>query len=256
MEDDEGRLFTRSWTTEGKLGISLVLARVDGAVRVITAKREALVAVNGCRINVETPEDFAALVLRLSLERPISLAFERLPRTDAAALREYERRASELLDGKAAYNASILRARGVGGEEDVAAALLLLRKSANLGVVRAQLQLARLYSTGRGGVKRDEDEAVRWYCQAAKLGSADAFYELGLLYDKHEQLWCFFKAAKLGHAKAQDLVSELAEPLLLDEDPPFDFWHASDPPVEDPPDHHDPPRVKEEEEEEEDFATF
>lgn len=215
---------------EGRLGMKLVLALVESKPAVVVESVEAWCACNWLQANdilqavnsekVECADDahFAALVARIATsERPILLTFERRrrPRTDAKALEEYERRCENDLDGKAAYNASILRARGLGCEkDDVAAALLLLRKSASLGVPRAQIQLANLYASGKGGVKTDHDEAFRWYSEAATHNEPEALYELGNIYaergapdadrpDQSEALWCYFRASKLGHEKAR-----------------------------------------------------
>jgi len=123
------------------------------------------------------------------------------------ALREYERREE---DGRAAFNASLLRANGLGGARDTAAAVLLLRKAASLGVVRAQLALGGLYLRGRGGVAADGDEAFRWFSHAAKQRDADALYELGKCHaagvgtdrDAAAARWCWRRAARAGHARA------------------------------------------------------
>jgi len=105
----------------------------------------------------------------------------------------------------------MLRANGVGGAEDRAAALLLLRKSAALGVVRAQVALARLYLQGSGGVKKDDDEAFRWFAAAAESRDADALFELGRCHrrgigcrvDLAAARWCFDAAVSAGGGKAE-----------------------------------------------------
>lgn len=235
MEASAEGAFTYTFQ-EQKLGFRLVLAIVNAEARAVVDKvletcpctaleeRDVLLEVNGERVDAKTAASFEVLVAHIAeLERPLELTFahSKRPRTDAVALKEYERRTEVDLDGKAAYNASILRARGLGCDnQDLAAALLLLRKSAALGVARAQLQLARLYATGKGGVRRDDDEAFRWYDMAAKQDDPDALYHLGCFYeegrgtlkDESEALWCFFRASKAGHEKsklaAQAIVSK------------------------------------------------
>lgn len=228
--------------TEQRLGLSLVLSRTVDAETVVVVDNikawcacaelrvgDALVSIDGQEVaKIDDESKFQELVAWISgRPRPMELEFkrstrQRAPRTDAVALREYERRCEAELDGKAAYNASILRARGLGGKaDDVAAALLLLRKSASLGVVRAQLQLAKLYATGRGGVKRDADEAFRWYSEAAAQNDPEALYSLGCIYadtgapdakpDDSEALWCFFRAAKLGRTDAQQAAERIVQ---------------------------------------------
>ena len=53
--------------------------------------------------------------------------------------------------------------------------------AAEQGDTRAQFDLGRRYSTGRG-VPRDDAEAVRWFQQAAERGHFSAQFELGLRY--------------------------------------------------------------------------
>lgn len=228
--------------TEERLGLSLVLSRTVDAKTVVVVDNvkawcacaqlnvgDALVSIDGQEVaNIDDESKFQELVAWISgRPRPMELEFtrrtkQRAPRTDAIALREYERRCEAELDGKAAYNASILRARGLGGKaDDVAAALLLLRKSASLGVVRAQLQLAKLYATGRGGVKCDADETFRWYSEAATQNDPEALYRLGCIYadtgapdgqpDDSEALWYFFRAAKLGRTDAQQAAERIVQ---------------------------------------------
>mmetsp|Transcript_16952 Transcript_16952/g.21967 ORF Transcript_16952/g.21967 Transcript_16952/m.21967 type:complete len:367 (+) Transcript_16952:55-1155(+) len=225
---------------QGRLGVKLILAKnpknakyvvvVEAVLESCPHKDSIKIGDILCQINKEDVHcvdetSFSALIARLThRDEAVELSFFRIkngrrPRIDEAALLEYEARA-QADDGKAAYNASMLRANGLGArKEDVAAALLYLRKSAQLGVVRAQLQLARLYANGRGGVKKDIDEAFRWFSAAADAGDAEALYHLGHAYqfglgtdcDLHQALFCFFRSAKLGHEKAdlraRDLVA-------------------------------------------------
>ena len=74
-----------------------------------------------------------------------------------------------------------------------------------------------MFSTGRGGVMRDETEASRWWIKAAELGNADAQNDVGLMFfngraviDNPLQMasWCR-KAATLGVADAQVYLGDL-----------------------------------------------
>lgn len=96
--------------------------------------------------------------------------------------------------------------------------MLLLRKAASLGVVRAQLQLGDLYLAGRGGVAADRDEAFRWYAVAARGGDAEALYQLGKCHrrglgappDAAAALLCWTRAAAAGHGRARKRAGKLA----------------------------------------------
>jgi TPR repeat protein len=57
------------------------------------------------------------------------------------------------------------------------------RKAANRGHSGAQLNLGRMYDTGRG-VPQDDPEAAKWFCLAAERGDAEAQFNLGRLYDE------------------------------------------------------------------------
>ncbi|KAJ1455025.1 hypothetical protein M885DRAFT_520957 [Pelagophyceae sp. CCMP2097] len=227
--------------TERRLGLKLVLARVAGRERVVVEETlrcdarilptDELVSIDGIPVGAVTADAFAAFTAALGRRnRPLQLTFSpgadrdvalqaqllaQAKSTSAAALGRYEKRDD---DGKAAFNAAMLRANGAGGKDaDRVAALQLLRKAASLGVVRAQAQLGSLYATGRGGVKRDDEEAMRWFTAAAQTGDAESLYALGTLchlglgtqQDDAAALWHWTKAANMGHHKAQDKAREL-----------------------------------------------
>lgn len=133
---------------------------------------------------------------------------------DVATL-EHAEEAAQRGDGRSAFTASLMRARGVGCEPDRGLALKWLEKAASLGVVKAQTQLAYLYSTGRGGAARDEAEALRWYAEAAEGGDAEALYKLGVRlrdkdYEKALQYW--ERAAAAGHVKAAERLRSAPRP--------------------------------------------
>ena len=112
-------------------------------------------------------------------------------------------------DVHAAFNASLMYARGVGCARDRPLALRYLTQAAEGDVVAAQAQLAYLYGTGRGGVEgRDASEAFRWYERAAAGGDVESLYKLGSLHrrgegtpkDDDRALECWSRAAALSTA--------------------------------------------------------
>ncbi|MDI9409868.1 MAG: tetratricopeptide repeat protein [Candidatus Pacebacteria bacterium] len=102
---------------------------------------------------------------------------------------------------------------GVRGLPDFPAVL----KAAHRGNTIALYYGGIMFSTGRGGVMRDEVEASQWWKKSAELGNADAQNDLGLMYfngraviDNPLQIasWCR-KAASLGIADAQVYLGDL-----------------------------------------------
>lgn len=65
-------------------------------------------------------------------------------------------------------------------------ALKRLRQMANLGSCDASYQLGKLYQNGGESVAKDSAEALRWYLKASDGGSHDAMFELGNMYAKGE----------------------------------------------------------------------
>ncbi len=89
---------------------------------------------------------------------------------------------------------------------------------AEQGDVTSQLKMATLYSTGFSNketkfrLKKDRAAAFKLYNQAAEQGSAEAMFELGLIYgsgqegvkrDPEKARELYLKAANQGNAKAQ-----------------------------------------------------
>jgi hypothetical protein len=94
-------------------------------------------------------------------------------------------------------------------------AAALLRQSADLGEVRAMLELAEGLRDGEGMTKNPA-EAVRWFQKAAQTGNASAMVELGAMYilgdgiktDNEEAVRWFQRAADHGNpAGMYDLAS-------------------------------------------------
>jgi uncharacterized protein len=83
----------------------------------------------------------------------------------------------------ALYSIGQRYSRADGVPQDYERASFLLRRSAELGDDRAQLELGNLYSEGKG-VSQDYALAVVWYRKAAEQGNSWAQYFLGDLYEK------------------------------------------------------------------------
>jgi len=88
--------------------------------------------------------------------------------------------------------------------------LLSVLKAADQGNAEAQVTLGKMYETGNG-VSKDDEQAATWYRKAAEQGHADAqnliayFYNngIGLAQNFEKAAAWFIKAAQQGHAKAQ-----------------------------------------------------
>jgi len=93
-----------------------------------------------------------------------------------------------------------------------------LQKKVKDGDVQAQLQLASLYESGKKGISKNYDEAIKLYKAAAQKGNAIACYSLGVLYkngegdhkkDLSESKKWFEKAKDLGFEKANGALNLL-----------------------------------------------
>lgn len=112
---------------------------------------------------------------------------------------------------EAAYflGASLLAGDGV--EHDPVEGEKWLRVAAGSGLVAAQADLGIAYYSGVGGVKKDYEEAARWFTLAAKQGNGDACNKLGVVYrngygvrpDPERAILWFAMGANLGDPFAQ-----------------------------------------------------
>ena len=74
----------------------------------------------------------------------------------------------------AMHNLAVLHAMGVlGGEPDMAEAIMWFQKAANLGVKDSQVNLGILYTKGMG-VEENLEEAYKWFAIASRAGDSDA----------------------------------------------------------------------------------
>ena len=72
---------------------------------------------------------------------------------------------------------------GNGIKKDYNEAVKWFRKAAEQEYAEAQFRLGLAYEDGRKGVAKDYAEAVKWFCKAAEQEYAEAQYNLGLAYE-------------------------------------------------------------------------
>ena len=70
-------------------------------------------------------------------------------------------------------------AKGKGIEQDSVKALTFFEKSANFGNPYAMVELGLAYDCAKGGYKKDDKEAFKWYKKAAELNWPNSMYYLG-----------------------------------------------------------------------------
>ena len=68
-------------------------------------------------------------------------------------------------------------------ETDRQQALEWFRRSAEQGMTKAQMALARMYENGNGGPDKGMTDALVWYTNAAEAGAPEAMRRLGMLYE-------------------------------------------------------------------------
>ncbi|KAM9431987.1 protein sel-1 homolog 3 [Clarias gariepinus] len=123
-----------------------------------------------------------------------------------AALRWYAKSAMQMTDATAMYDYAIMLLKGLGGRKNRTLALNLLEKAADMGSVDALNALGWYHST----MGKNESKAVYYFELAARNGSRDGMFNLGVYYLKgavpHTQgrnetaaFQCFLQAGELGH---------------------------------------------------------
>ncbi|CUS34678.1 SEL1-like repeat protein [Candidatus Nitrospira nitrificans] len=93
---------------------------------------------------------------------------------------------------------------------DFAGAVKVFQKLADRGDAKAQLQMGYQYEHGEG-VRKNDDEAARWYRKAAEQGNAVAQSNLGMMYEDgkgvgenwSEAVQWYRKSAEQGHVQGQ-----------------------------------------------------
>jgi tetratricopeptide (TPR) repeat protein len=106
--------------------------------------------------------------------------------------------------------------RGLGVEQDYAAARDWLLKAAELGHANAQAKLGFMYTDGLG-VRQDYPTALSWFEQAAAGGSVDGLYNLGIFYlygwgveaDRTMAKQYLAAASALGDTASEDALQQL-----------------------------------------------
>jgi TPR repeat protein len=106
----------------------------------------------------------------------------------------------------AQYYLGMMYANGQGVDRDDQEAARWFSNAAKKGVSQAQFRVAEMYEQGRG-LPRDYESAYAWYAVAAKLGNKQAPAALGRAADKlsEEQL-------KEAQALAQQYASDYGKP--------------------------------------------
>jgi TPR repeat protein len=79
--------------------------------------------------------------------------------------------------------------------------LAMWTTAAHQGLAQAQFNLGAIYHHGQG-VKRDFDEAAKWYRLAAHQGMIEAQVNLGSMYDHGQGVKQNFKEAAKYYRKA------------------------------------------------------
>uniref|UniRef100_W5K039 SEL1L adaptor subunit of ERAD E3 ubiquitin ligase n=1 Tax=Astyanax mexicanus TaxID=7994 RepID=W5K039_ASTMX len=115
----------------------------------------------------------------------------------------------QMTDATAMYDYGILLLKGTGVKKNRKLGLKLLEKAADMGSVTALNGLGWYYST----VGKDDRKAVHYFDLAARNGSRDGVFNLGVYHLKgaHPEttgrnetaaFQCFLKAGQLGHVEA------------------------------------------------------
>ena len=91
--------------------------------------------------------------------------------------------AADRNDPEAMFELAKLYEKGIGTNQDLAKALALYRKSADLGFADAINDLGFFYYQGAEGVKRDPEKAVALFIKAADLKHPQAMYNVASLID-------------------------------------------------------------------------
>ena len=98
----------------------------------------------------------------------------------------------------------VVKAEKAFDESDIVSAMTYYRKAAEAGYVPAQTRLAYLLDTSE-----ENEEAVKWYQQAAATGDAEAEYGLAGMYAAGDGL--FTLSANKGHKPAIHVMAVACE---------------------------------------------
>jgi TPR repeat protein len=110
-----------------------------------------------------------------------------------------------------------------------------IRARAEMGDAKSQERLGAAFFLGKGGLTKDEVEAVKWFRKAAEQNVADAQFSLGVCYangqgvtkDDAESVKWFRKAAEQNLADAQynlGVCYDSGEGVAKDEVEAYKWW--------------------------------
>lgn len=152
-----------------------------------------------------------------SIAGPLEDALQAMESGRAA---EAARRFSTLADSgnaEAQFRLGLMYFTGHGVQENEKRAYDLLLRAASQGHVQAMLQLANVLTFGQqipNLIADPDQEAAKWYFQAASAGNSEAQYSLGVLFQtgkgvirsNEEAMRWMQEAAKNGHEGAKAYV--------------------------------------------------
>lgn len=139
-------------------------------------------------------------------------------REDYAAAEPDLRRAARAGHTESQYYLATMYLAGRGLPEDPEAAADWFRLASLRGHAKAQYFLGGMFSGGFGGVGRDDGRAAELYQRAAEQDLAAAQFRLGVVYevgrgvrrDAEEAVRWYLLAAEQGHGEARDALDRLA----------------------------------------------
>jgi serine/threonine protein kinase len=115
-------------------------------------------------------------------------------------------------DAWAQYQLAHLLIKGEGVAKNTQTAANWMEKAANAGIVQAENDYGYMHQNGIG-TPRNENKAIEWYTRAAKQSHAPAWYNLGFVYHKRNDMAqarkAYQNAIDLGHEKAKEALSGL-----------------------------------------------
>ena len=134
------------------------------------------------------------------------------PQDDAQAVVWY-RKAADQGNVTGQLNLGVHYAKGQGVRQDYTQAALWFRKAADQGDAGGQSILGSLYAKGQG-VRQDDAQAVVWYRKAADQGNVFAQNNLGTLYATGQGVPQDDTQAELWYRKAAEHGHEMARANL------------------------------------------
>ena len=164
-------------------GVPFFLAGSDTNVAALTDRRQAWGS-----LAPDQALQLASLADEGNVRAMIGLGYMSLSAGDKARFKpekafELFSQAAEKGDPEAMFELGKLYEKGIGTEQDVARALALYQKAADLGFADAINDLGFLYYQGAIGQKPDKRKAVELFLKAADLRHPQAMYNVAALID-------------------------------------------------------------------------